>query len=122
MSNAYDSASRRTASTQYSATPRRSSVNGFRASPSTMSRIVVTNGHLSIARLTAMQVRIRPATPDDLPAMVAIKHDAGVTAWPHILPPEVIETLPFLDRWVAAVERTGPAAAAVLAAAGGRRT
>ena len=49
MSNAYDSASRRTASTQYSATPRRSSVNGFRASPSTMPRIVPPQGLLSMA-------------------------------------------------------------------------
>ena len=35
--------------------------------------------------------------------MVAIKHDAGVAAWPHILPPDVIEQLPFPERWAAAV-------------------
>ncbi len=50
-----------------------------------------------------MKVRIRPATVADLPAMVAIKHDAGVAAWPHILPVPVIESLPFLERWSAAV-------------------
>lgn len=51
-----------------------------------------------------VQTRIRPATIDDLEAMVAIKHDAGVAAWGHILPPAVVEELPFPDRWGAAIE------------------
>ena len=55
-----------------------------------------------------MKVRIRPATVADLPAMVAIKHDAGVAAWPHILPVPVIESLPFPERWSAAVSSSDP--------------
>ena len=50
-----------------------------------------------------MAVRIRPASMLDLPAMAAIKHDAGLAAWSHILPPPILESLPFLDRWEAAV-------------------
>lgn len=73
-----------------------------------------------MARLTAVQVRIRHATTDDLPAMMAIKHDAGLAAWPHILPPEVIETLPFLDRWVTAVKQPGPRTGVLVAETGGR--
>ena len=61
-----------------------------------------------MGRLGVVQMRIRPATTHDLPAMVAIKHDAGVAAWPHILPLEVIETLPFLDRWSAAIDASDP--------------
>ena len=52
--------------------------------------------------------------------MVAIKHDAGLAAWPHILPPEVIKTLPFLDRWSASVEQPGPRTGVLVAEAGGR--
>lgn len=51
-----------------------------------------------------MSLHIRLATETDLPAMVAIKHDAGLAAWAHILPPAVIETVPFLDRWTVAIE------------------
>jgi len=50
-----------------------------------------------------VDLRIRLATGADLAAMVAIKHDAGVAAWPHILPVSVIEQLPFPERWSAAV-------------------
>lgn len=39
--------------------------------------------------------------------MVRIKHDAGIAAWPHILPIEVIEQLPFLPRWEAALAGPG---------------
>lgn len=39
--------------------------------------------------------------------MVRIKHDAGIAAWPHILPTEVIEQLPFPPRWAAAVASPG---------------
>jgi GNAT superfamily N-acetyltransferase len=73
-----------------------------------------------MATLTAVQVRIRPATAADLPAMVEIKHDAGAAAWSHILPPGVIETLPFLDRWAAAVEQPGPRTDVLVAENGGR--
>src|SRR4029079_293867 len=51
---------------------------------------------------------VRSALPDDLPRMMAIKHDAGVAAWGHILPPPVVETLPFPDRWAAAVGAAEP--------------
>jgi GNAT superfamily N-acetyltransferase len=50
-----------------------------------------------------VDLRIRLATGADLAAMVAIKHDAGAAAWPHILPRSVIERLPFPERWSAAV-------------------
>ena|ERR1700674_3906998 len=53
-----------------------------------------------------MALRIRPASMLDLPAMAAIKHDAGLAAWSHILPPAILESLTFLDRWEAAVGRT----------------
>jgi GNAT superfamily N-acetyltransferase len=46
---------------------------------------------------------VRPANPADLPAMERAKREAGVAAWPHILPPEIIERLPFPERWVMAV-------------------
>jgi GNAT superfamily N-acetyltransferase len=35
--------------------------------------------------------------------MIAVKHDAGMAAWGHILPPPVIEELPFPDRWAKAI-------------------
>jgi GNAT superfamily N-acetyltransferase len=35
--------------------------------------------------------------------MERAKLDAGVAAWPHILPPEVTAQLPFPERWTAAV-------------------
>src|SRR6188472_4553168 len=47
MSNAYDSSSRTTASTQYSSTPRRSSVSGFRVSPGTMPHKIMRDAPLS---------------------------------------------------------------------------
>jgi GNAT superfamily N-acetyltransferase len=50
-------------------------------------------------------VRVRPASAADLPAMAAAKHAAGLAAWPHILPPEVIGQLPFPERWSEAVTR-----------------
>jgi GNAT superfamily N-acetyltransferase len=67
-----------------------------------------------------MAVTIRPATAADLAAMVAIKHDAGLAAWPHILPAEVIEALPFLPRWEAAVASPDPRVSALLAELNGR--
>ena len=51
-----------------------------------------------------MDLRVRRAEEADLAAMVAVKHDAGVAAWDHILPSPVLETLPFPDRWAAAVD------------------
>lgn len=73
-----------------------------------------------MATLGVVQVRIRPATTVDLPAMVAIKHAAGVAAWPHILPPELLETLPFPDRWAAAIGAQDPRARVLLAESDGR--
>jgi GNAT superfamily N-acetyltransferase len=35
--------------------------------------------------------------------MERAKLDAGVAAWPHILPPEITAQLPFPERWTAAV-------------------
>lgn len=62
-----------------------------------------------------MAIVIRPAAPTDLPAMVAIKHDAGLAAWPHILPPAVIEQLPFPDRWAAAILDRDPRVSVLVA-------
>ena len=67
-----------------------------------------------------MTVKVRSARPSDLPAMVAIKHDAGLAAWQHILPPEVIETLPFLQRWAEAIASPDPRTSTLLAELDGR--
>ena len=63
---------------------------------------------------------VRSALAADLPAMVKIKHDAGLAAWPHILPPEVIKTLPFPPRWSEAVASDDPRTSALLAELDGR--
>lgn len=52
--------------------------------------------------------------------MVPIKHDAGLSAWGHILPPAVIETLPFPDRWVAAIGSSHPRVSMLVAEADGQ--
>ena len=39
--------------------------------------------------------------------MERAKSEAGVAAWPHILPPSVIERLPFPERWSVAVRMPG---------------
>ena len=75
---------------------------------------------MSIATLGFMQVSIRPATSADLDAMISIKHDAGLAAWPHILPSEVLEALAFPDRWAAAIDASDPGVG-VLVAESGRR-
>lgn len=62
-----------------------------------------------------MTVTIRPASPRDLPALTAIKHEAGLAAWPHILPAEVIAALPFPDRWATAIGSTDPRVAVLVA-------
>lgn len=67
-----------------------------------------------------MEILIRPAAESDLPAMVAIKHDAGVAAWGHILPPEVVEQLPFPERWAIAILDPDPRVSVLLAEADGR--
>jgi GNAT superfamily N-acetyltransferase len=59
-------------------------------------------------------VSVRVAVSADLPALERAKREAGITAWPHILPPEVIEQLSFPERWVEAVTAP-PARTAVLA-------
>jgi GNAT superfamily N-acetyltransferase len=48
-------------------------------------------------------VTLRVATPADLAAMAHVKQDAGVAAWPHIMPAELINQLPFPERWSGAV-------------------
>lgn len=40
--------------------------------------------------------------------MVAIKRDAGLAAWAHILPPPVVEGLPFPERWAEAIDAADP--------------
>jgi GNAT superfamily N-acetyltransferase len=51
-----------------------------------------------------VDLRVRRAEEADLAAMVAVKYDAGVAAWNHILPSPVLETLPFPDGWASAVD------------------
>ena len=60
-------------------------------------------------------VTLRPATAADLEAMATAKRDAGVAAWPHILPPELVSQLPFPERWSSAVTQP-PARTRVLVA------
>ena len=67
-----------------------------------------------------MAVTIRPASAEDLTAMVAIKHDAGLAAWTHILPAAVIETLPFPPRWEAAIGSAAPRTRVLLVELEGR--
>lgn len=62
-----------------------------------------------------MTVTLRRASPHDLPALVTIKRDAGLAAWPHILPSDVIAGLPFPDRWVAAIDSIDPRTAVLVA-------
>ncbi len=66
MSKAYDSSSRTTASTQYSSTPRRSSVSGLRVSPGTMPhKIMAVDGRVKIAsRLAGSNRRSILSVPD----------------------------------------------------------
>jgi GNAT superfamily N-acetyltransferase len=69
--------------------------------------------------LPCVDLLVRPAVPDDFAAMAAIKHDAGLAAWSHILPPAVVETLPFPDRWGAAIEASDPRVRVLIGEAGG---
>lgn len=43
------------------------------------------------------------------------KHQAGLAAWTHILPPEVLELLGFPDRWVQALSSRDPRVGALVA-------
>jgi GNAT superfamily N-acetyltransferase len=52
--------------------------------------------------------------------MAAVKHDAGLAAWPHILPRHVLESLPLPERWAAAITSFDPRTV-VLVAESGRR-
>ena len=74
---------------------------------------------MASATLRKVDLLVRPAVPDDVATMVAIKHDAGVAAWGHILPPAVVETLPFPGRWVAAIEDSDPRAWVLIGEVGG---
>ena len=40
--------------------------------------------------------------------MTAVKHEAGLAAWPHILPRHVLESLPLPERWAAAITSSDP--------------
>ena len=55
-----------------------------------------------------ISIRVRRAADADIPAMADLKRLAGVAAWPHILPVEVIETLGMPDRWAEAVHDPSP--------------
>jgi GNAT superfamily N-acetyltransferase len=48
-------------------------------------------------------IAIRDASEADLAAMGEAKHAAGLAAWPHILPREVLQELGFPERWRDAV-------------------
>lgn len=67
-----------------------------------------------------MEHLVRHARAADLPAMVAIKHDAGLAAWDHILPPPVVEGLPFPGRWAEAIEAADPRIGVLVVEADGR--
>lgn len=61
---------------------------------------------------------IRPAEPRDLAAMLVLKRRAGIAAWRHILPFEVLQSLGMPDRWVAVVRSPGPQQTALVAEVG----
>jgi GNAT superfamily N-acetyltransferase len=67
-----------------------------------------------------VELEIRPARADDLSAMVAIRRDAGLVAWPHILPPAAFESLPFPQRWIEAIDSSDPRATILVAEWEGR--
>lgn len=67
-----------------------------------------------------MAITVRPARAADLPAMRRAKHAAGIAAWPHIFPAEVLEVLPFVDRWEEAVRRPARRTHALVATDGRR--
>jgi GNAT superfamily N-acetyltransferase len=64
-------------------------------------------------------VTLRPAGAGDLTAMASVKRDAGVAAWPHILPPELVSQLPFPERWSGAVTHPPARTRALVAEQGG---
>ena len=55
-----------------------------------------------------MTLRVRPAVPDDLPAIAEAKMAAGLAAWPHILPTSTLGRLAMPDRWLEIVHHPGP--------------
>lgn len=65
-------------------------------------------------------MHIRPARTTDLTALGTIKHDAGLAAWPHILPRPVLESLPLPERWAAAITSSDPRAAVLVAESSAR--
>jgi GNAT superfamily N-acetyltransferase len=50
----------------------------------------------------------------DLPAMERAKRQAGIAAWPHIFPPEILRQLGFPERWAAFVTSPGAREAALV--------
>jgi GNAT superfamily N-acetyltransferase len=71
-------------------------------------------------RLGGVEHLVRRARAADLPALVAIKHDAGLAAWYHILPPPVVERLPFPERWAEAIDAADPRVRVLVVEADGR--
>jgi GNAT superfamily N-acetyltransferase len=65
-----------------------------------------------------VDLRIRPATAADLPVIAAVKHAAGLAAWPHILPRHVLESLSLPERWAAAVTSSDPRTGVLVAESG----
>jgi GNAT superfamily N-acetyltransferase len=63
---------------------------------------------------------IRRARASDVPAMGVIKHDAGLAAWRHFLPPTVIGSLSMPERWTAAIDSDAPRMQMLIAEASGR--
>ena len=59
-------------------------------------------------------VNVRPAVVADLAAMERAKRQAGITAWPHIFPPEILGQLGFPERWAAVVTSPGTREAALV--------
>ncbi len=59
-------------------------------------------------------LRVRRATVRDLAAMLVLKQRAGVAAWQHILPLEVLRSLGMPERWTDAVRAPGPRTGALV--------
>lgn len=62
---------------------------------------------------------VRPAEPRDLPAMLVLKRRAGMAAWRHILPIELLQALGMPDRWVELVRQPRDRASALAVALDG---
>jgi GNAT superfamily N-acetyltransferase len=52
--------------------------------------------------------------------MELVKREAGLAAWPHILPPALLASLPFPDRWTEAISSPEVRVTVLVADAGGQ--